>query len=439
VREETSERIRKNLWVGYLGALIVWAGLAYNLMAEEYGKGKLFAYEENGKPFISDFVNIYNAAVLARECEKRHIAIYDPEVQSASSAVITAPIKAEQPFYLQVAPFFFSLVRPLAELPIAQAWMLWCGGAIIALVLALRTLIGQSIQGKFSCVFALVATLAAFPEWEGVRSGNTSLWLAPGIIYAWCLMQSAPIRAALATSVCLIKFQYLPLMGLVGLMRGRFKFVATLMVVTLALVALAIATVGMDNVMDFPQALLSGERSTQLSGVSADKMQNLRGELVLLFGSDGSIAHIGSLIGLILSIVAVLIMWMKPAINDDNSHSFRLKASITTLLLLAFSPHTHKHDYVIAVVPAVWIWSYFKYKSLIAETSSKQPKLQTLGLFLIASFPFFSWIFFMLDPVFHLIKIQPFFAWACLLAFVAARELCARAGGSGAHTTDSER
>jgi hypothetical protein len=413
-----NDRIRKNLWVGYLGALVTWSFLTYSLTGEELTGGRLFAFEKDGKPFISDFVNIYNAAVLAKRCGVEPISIYSAQVQAESAAKLTDPVRAEQPFYLQVPPYFFTLVRPLAEVSILQAWFIWSIGSVVALFFALKSLIFPTIEGRFSRAVAVLAVFAAFPEWEGIRSGNTSLWLAPGVILMWCTILRRPVVSAFASTVSLIKIQYLPILALCGMILGKTRFVVTLASSAVILLIASIATVGLDNVFAFPMALLNGERSSQLSGVAPKDMQNLRGELVLLTGSDGTLVHVISLAALFAVLVAVCFLWLRRPQSSANDADFKLRASITTLLLLIASPHTHKHDYVIAIVPAIWLWNLCTTKPEIPS------RLRTCIQGAIISFPILSWIFFVLQPLFHLLLIQPYFVWAgtlcgCAFALLA--------------------
>jgi len=421
-----SDRLRKNLWFAYFVALLMWTLQAYALLGRLNVSGELFAFQRDGHPYISDFTNVYNASVLCKNAATEKIEIYDPKVQSASADKLTAPVKAEQPFYLQMPPFFFSTVRPLAELSMFHAWLVWCGLALVALVVALWYFVKPVFGDNFSRWFVIVATVGAFPEWEGVRSGNPSMWLAPGVILMWLLLRRHPAYAALCATVCLYKFQYLPLVGMVGLIVGRFRFVAVLAAITAALTALACLTLGVENVLAFPSALAGAEVSSQVSGVAAVEMQNFRGQLCLLTNSDDRFVHIAALLLLFASIIGVSLMWARlvkePGGADLSSSAsldrkFKIYASITTLLLLICSPHTHKHDYILVVVPAVWLWQ------TVACNEALPKFLRLSARVLIASFPGISWIFFMLEFLFHLVKIQPFFLWAltlCVIAFLAS-------------------
>jgi len=418
-----NSRVRNNLWFAYLAALLVWSVQAYGFMGKEERAGKLFAYVQDAHPYISDFVNVYNAAVLAKMCSPVRVAIYDPAVQAASANKLTAPVQAEQPFYLQTPPYFFSIAEPLANLTMLQAWLVWCGFSLIVFAAALWFFARQIFPDNFSRLFVIIATIGSFPEWEGVRSGNSSLWLAPGVVAMWLLIRRHPALAACCASVCLIKIQYLPLVGMTGLFLGGLPFVGTLLAITLALLAWAFATVGAENILAFPRALAGAEASAQVSGVAANEMQNFRGQLCLLIGNDGSLVHLLSLAILVVAVICLSIMWwrfirltasqkVKATISGpDLERKFKIYASITTLLLLICSPHTHKHDYTLVVVPAVWLW-----QTVVCQ--SDEGKNKSLR------FPAMSWVFFMLEFLFHLVKIQPMFLWAltlCLTAFMALK------------------
>ncbi len=422
-----SDRLRKNLWFAYFVALLVWTLQAYALLGRLQISGELFAFEKDGHPYISDFTNVYNASVLCKTAATEKIKIYDAQVQAASADRLTAPVKAEQPFYLQMPPFFFSTVRPLAEFSMFHAWLLWCGLAVVALVVALWYFVRPIFVDNFSRLFAIVATIGSFPEWEGVRSGNPSMWLAPGVVLMWLLLRRHPAYAALCATVCLYKFQYLPLVGMAGLFVGRMRFVAVLAAITIALAAFACYTLGVENVLAFPSALAGAEVSSKVSGVAAVEMQNFRGQLCLLTNSDGSFVHIATLLILFVAVVGVSIMWWRlvkeaQGLNLSSTvvldYKFKICASITTLLLLICSPHTHKHDFILVVVPAVWLWQ------TVACNEALPKALRLATRILIVAFPGVSWIFFMLEFLFHMVKIQPFFFWAlslCVIACLALR------------------
>ncbi|MBS1998792.1 MAG: DUF2029 domain-containing protein, partial [Cyanobacteria bacterium SZAS LIN-2] len=286
--DDKKAKLKHNLWFGFVVFLILWTGCVYTELFRMQGVHKLFAFNLNDdpkQPVISDFVNVYNSACLAAAAQKERIDIYSPALQAEYSLKLTAPIKPEQPFYLQYPPMLFALVRPLALFDMFGAWVVWCSlgvlgiaASTVALVRATSARVTTAATGKtlfgvgaFTMVFAIAATLASFPSWYSVRLGQTSLLLVPGLAAFWvCCLKRRYFLAGLASGVVLVKLQYLPPVFIAGALVGAWKFLGGFSVIGVLLLVLSIAIVGMDNVMRFPQALLKGESSQGVSGVAAE-------------------------------------------------------------------------------------------------------------------------------------------------------------------------
>jgi len=408
-----NERLRTNLWFAYLCVLICWAVQAYALLIQYHQEGSLFAHKENGRPYISDFVNVYGMAYLANRSIHEHVDFYDPNVQAETAKLFTAPIVAEIPFTFQYPPWFFPLLMPLSYLSITNAFLVWdCLGALLV-GCAVYLLAFDFHKNKFARVFVMVAVFASYPTWLCFRLGQTA-WINFAALAAfwWLIGQSRSFLAGLAASAFIMKFQYLPLPFLVGVMLGRLKFIAGFALVTILLFGLTVLTVGWSNIACYPQVLLSIGVGKNVSGVSPELMQNLRGALVLITSADDQLVHIASIVFLLFVIIAGTALFFrdstKPVTIDRN---FKIKASICSLLLLIASPHTHIQDYLVAAIPALWLWQ--------VTSAQSAPVLRTL----ILAFPFMSWLFYFLRPVFMFARIQPFFIWALVVIFLAIKEL----------------
>jgi hypothetical protein len=424
-------RLKHNLWFGYIVFLILWSGAVYNWLGQEIGKHELFARVIEGHPYVSDFVNVYNSASLAAACEKEKIDIYSPTVQAEFAKKLTAPVVPEQPFYLQYPPFLFAMVRPLAYFNLLGAWFVWCALGLALVVCSAVCLLRSSALGegqgklpRFTLIFTIAATLASFPTWLSVELGQTSLPLVPGLVAFWiCSKNRRFFLAGLASGVVLIKLQYLPPVFIVGFLLGTWRYLAGFVTVGAAMSAISIWILGLDNVLRFPHALLSGESGHNVSGVAADQMQNLRGNLVLLLGGDTSVVHIASMLAFALALAALAFLWWRrnklsaSASKTNQAASFRMLAAISTLIMLTFSPHCHTQDYLALVVPCIWLW--FELAQMKKE--GKSGRLLSLLQGLILLFPIFGWPFFVLRMLFQLVKIQPFFLWAVAVMIIASR------------------
>ncbi|MBS2005391.1 MAG: DUF2029 domain-containing protein [Cyanobacteria bacterium SZAS TMP-1] len=434
--EDKRAKLRHNLWFGFVVFLILWTGCVYIELFRMQGVHKLFAFNLNDdpkQPVISDFVNVYNSACLAAAAQKEKIDIYSPALQAEYSLKLTAPIKPEQPFYLQYPPMLFALVRPLALFDMFGAWVVWCSLGVLGIVVSTVALVratsarvttagpGKTLfgVGAFTMVFAIAATLASFPSWYSVRLGQTSLLLVPGLAAFWvCCLKRRYFLAGLASGVVLVKLQYLPPVFIVGALVGAWKFLGGFSVIGVLLLVLSIAIVGMDNVMRFPQALLKGESSQGVSGVAAEQMQNVRGNLTLLVGGDNTLVHLLSIGAFALGMAALIFLWWRArrkgldTTTTEGASKFRVLASISTIIMLVLSPHCHMQDYLALVIPCIWLWF---------ECVDKAQDLPVMKMLrrLVLSFPILGWPFYVFLFLFQLIKIEPFFLWAVVVMGLA--------------------
>lgn len=104
----------------------------------------------------------------------------------------------------------------------------------------------------------------------------------------------------------------------------------------------SIFILGWKNVGGYPEALKYGEIGGQVTGVSPETQQNIRGQLVCLLHSDGPEIHKVVSVLWILGSLVLAYIWYKnrKAILDGNNRLFMYLGSITLLALLITSP-TH--------------------------------------------------------------------------------------------------
>lgn len=419
-----SARIRKNLWFAYFCMLLCWAVNVYVEIFRYLNEGTLFARLINGRPYTNDFVNHYNAANMASECLKgHHVDIYDPVVQSLAVAALTAPVVPELSFYFQYPPQFFALALPMAGLGLVKAWFLWSAVALVLVSSSLWFISKEFADAKFSRAFLFVGFFASFPSWLSFELGQTSLYQVPFLIAFWLLLsEKRYFSAGLESALLLVKLQYVPVIVALGVMIGRLRYSAGLLLSSASLAGLTIFVVGMQNVLSYPKALLHGETSANVSGVAAIEMQNLRGELILLLGREDRFVHIAALAFFAAAVLLVCSLWFwgYPALQRikgrAENFAFEICAALSTIAMLLASPHTHTQDYVCVVISCVFLFHAF-------DLWNAQSKRMKFLRFLILSFPFLSWVFFIGKFLFKLICIQPFFLWALAVLILSLLEL----------------
>lgn len=405
-----SAALQKKAWFAYFSFLLLWLLATYGDTINAFLADKIFAYERDGSVYTCDFILYYNNGKLAWRAFQDHINIYDPVLQNEGLQQLVQ-MKLDKIFYSQYPPYLFLLMMPLPFLPIKAIWVLWEFFGFIGIICSVRLLAKSFDLSKFKEAFLVVGALSSFPYWLCFRLAQVALVLYPAFLgYFVCLQNKKWFQAGLLGGFCLLKLQYAPVMFLVGLILGGLKFFAGFSLVGMIYLLGSIFILGWKNVAGYPEALKYGEIGGQVTGVSPETQQNIRGQLVCLLNSDGPEIHKVVTVLWILASLALAYVWFKnrKSILAGNNRIFIYLGSITLLSLLITSPHTHKQDYVFVVLPAVWILF-----GLLPQASVQSKKIVLLKLLIIA-FPFLSWLFFLLTA-FMQVVIQPFFAWAVIV------------------------
>jgi hypothetical protein len=207
---------------------------------------------------------------------------------------------------------------------------------------------------------AVALTFAAYPTWLSYTLGQTSLYTYPAVVYLLSrLLVGKGFSSGLAGIWAFVKLQYAPVLLLAGAIRGKLHFMAGAAVAVLFLLLLSIGVLGVDNVVGYPHVLLSGETGSNVSGVSAEAMQNIRGFLTLLMVPSAIVSKI-AMVCFLLSLPLVAWLWFKVYPWEQHSpRRFQLFSSLSLLIALAASPHTHSQDYMLASIVCIWIWINF--------------------------------------------------------------------------------
>jgi hypothetical protein len=234
----------------------------------------------------------------------------------------------------------------------------------------------------------------------------------------------------------LLKLQYAPILFITGCFLGGLRFFAGYSLMGLIYLIGCVAVLGLDNVLHYPEALKMGEISGgQITGVSPESQQNLRGQLVILTGNDGGVVHLVVVAVWAVATLYTAFLWWKYRAkaalqnDDDRRRMFMILASITMLLQLVTSPHTHKQDYIFVTLPAIWLIYNVVGNYPIGEAAMPGVRNKNLILairYLLLGFPILSWFFFTAPHVSGLIEqkiglhipalpIQPFFLYAVAL------------------------
>lgn len=411
-----SQKNRERFWVLYFGFAFFWAIQAYMLLGQWMHDKELHARKIDGRPYISDFVSFYGSGVLAWQClEKPTTKIYDGPTQVALETKLTAPVVPEAPFSNPNTPVTFVALLPLSFFSLDGAWIAWALFTMIASVIVLLLTFVKPLKHWFAKLTAATAFIASYSTWMSVRLGSTSCLLFPMVLSFWHFVwEGRMVAAAAAALVGTMKLQYAPYLMAVGTARFGWKFVAIFGGFCLLLLGVCTEVLGWENVAAFPQAFLTNEASNQIVGVQPEKMQNLRGMLVILTKSDSKAVH--AICATVCLAVAGYLFFLWRKIESKDYVRFSLLASASTLLMLASSPHTHMQDYILAFIPCLLLYMVADRTDTTLDERSR--KILKVGAI---SFPFLSWIMFFLNFIFELCRIQPFATWAIIMGVFTLR------------------
>jgi hypothetical protein len=372
-----------------------------------------------------DFVYFYAASLAAREGAGA-AGIYDPQ---HFHTYIARAISPEQPsgwYSFQYPPIVMPFLRPLSEFSLWQAYAGWVVLGMLCLMAALLAISRSYPAGSFNCAFLVLGTLASYPVWVAARNGQSVLFLAAAAVYAWLeLKRGRYFSGGLGAAASLIKVQFAPTLIISGMALGRARFLAGLAAAVVPLAVSAVAIMGPDCFSAFTQAVVSAESSSdRFTHLLPRRMQNLRGELFLLTGSDSSVNLAISCAVWLLTLAgtALLWLWHYPRCQrrlPADAPLFELAAATTCLALLVFSPHAYAYDYCILVLvcPFLWVWS-----SASTRIFGARPGTGILR-WLILCFPAASWLLAFFYIQLEQARVQILLAWGAAALGLAVEQL----------------
>jgi hypothetical protein len=416
------------LWrFAYVSALSIWALMAFEIFFEWLKKGEMFALYMEGHPYLIDFPLYYSAGLIANTAMHTPTNIYDIHLQDQVLRSVINPVVPELPWFIQYPPplFVFASVLPLMSLPVA--WGVYCLVGDAFVFLSLYLLLKDDCPTRKDFAYIALGVVASYPFWICNRLGQLALFTIPSAILFWWLLRiKRPLGAGVTSALLVLKFQYLPFLGVAGLVQGRIRYLLSAIVSCVIVAVTSGFVLGWPNILNYPQTVMHAEYATNLySGVRPQDQQNIRSMLVRLTGSDSAIIN-KICVALCLIVAAVLfVLWLKSLKNIDPDNRFKFLVSLTVVCMLVFSPHAHTQDYLILAVPVAWIW--------LKPLQSGGPPSRWARYFVI-SLPMISWVLFMLDkimPIPTFMLIAPLVvaaAWASFCSPAAQAAACVNSG-----------
>jgi hypothetical protein len=329
-------------WVGY-GALAV-LGLAVWVLAV-VGAGSFGAYATR-----ADFAGEYVGATLVWDGQASRL--YDVPTQEA---LHEARVQTYGPALLPIFNYpawNALLLAPLAALPYPAAFLIWVGVNVLAAALSLTFLIGLTgVSGRDRVLFS-IAALAFLPFVLTLLLGQLGILILLSLCGALVALRADRGYEAGAWLVLgLAKPQLIALPLLALLVLRCWRPLVTFALGLLALTGASLLLLG--NWIPSYLILLRDFVSHQLGGDIPERMENWRGLVYHLLGTDSTALAGGLITALTVAGVGVVVAlcWRRPAGGSPE-----IPFAVAVLLGLLSNPHFYLYDAVIALLPGFILW-----------------------------------------------------------------------------------
>lgn len=368
----------------------------FDIFAKPLAKsGLLFsmAAASTGECLTIDFLSFYAGAVLNRERleSKTPIDLYDPFVLTEAMERIIAPIKPQGTFCLQYPPIFFALVTPLAYFDLYTAWRIWFFVLAICVSLAYIFIAYKALDARPLLLGGLLIALFTFPVSENFLIGQTTCIEAAIIALSFrLLIDKKYFWAGLIAGASILKLQQTLIILIPGFCVGKSKFFRGFLIMLFIETLLSILVVGYDNVPNFLKTNYMSEIAHSFSDMNEGwDYLTFVGMLQYFPWFTSNATKIGAL-AFVLVFLAALGLWLKvyPALQKISDCSIELIGSITTIALLIFSLHGYWYDYVLYIIPCLWL--YLWSTSAEASYSLKQSIIRFMISIVVFYVPFFG-------------------------------------------------
>ncbi|MBI4570859.1 MAG: DUF2029 domain-containing protein [Chloroflexi bacterium] len=304
-----------------------------------------------------DFVAFYAAGTMIGE--GLGSAIYQPQiVASVEHSILGRAAGRGTGLAFMNPPFVAGLVRPLAELSYGQAQAVWFGVSVLAVALSLALLRPELRRmGRGRAALFGLAALASFSVYASLLYGQ----LSPLVLLSWVTFYRLSVSgrygtAGLALAASLIKPQlaFVPVVYVITTRRWRALGGLAIGATVLACVSVVLAG-ARTTFMEYPSVLA---RSIGWRGEFGTNRVNMFGWnsffTRVLSPDEQTLTLLLTVVLSVFTLILAVLVWRKQAYLGDGSRPMLALAAATILA----SPHMHKHDLQILLLPAALLAAY---------------------------------------------------------------------------------
>lgn len=383
-RRETLERLYAIMGPFYLILLAIRTFYMLGYSVITIATGELEAMTHRLPLPFADFLRFWLAGKMILTDDR--FRIYDINVQTQWLSRYIAPAHYDKQIFLQSVPFMFAMFTPLAGLNFAAAFLLWISIGMLAAGASLYVLLRQYRHwtGLSSGIF-LFAILSSLPTWRTIMVGQMGFYFIACIVGYWLAFKDAKHTVAgICLALTTVKPQYSVFLLIPALMQNRKKLLLSFVVAETVLVLLGIATVGWQNVINYPSILWHLESAAVSDPVlMPENMLCFRGPLTVLLGAQMG-AKCASVIAL-AGLGWIAMIWRR--FDCLGQEKFPWLVSLTMLILMIFSPHFHYYDELLLAIAAALTLPGVSLNKVLGEKSS----LVKIWSLIIIMLPALSW------------------------------------------------
>lgn len=255
--------------------------------------------------------------------------------------------------YINYAPYFFLIMIPLSMLPpqlVLGGWyLISLAVAGTALVLLCRE--SGHLNSRVQKSLFLLGAFVNMPSTQGLALGQLC-WFQCGIVglYFLCYLQGRDVLGGLSLVLLAIKPHHALFVSLPAFAGRRWKLLLTAAVTVALLCAAAGVQLGWNNVIGYPQVLLSRAANQEMEAIFHTAIRSISVRAIFSVFLPWNLTLAASSVVMLASLLFLLYSWRQAALASAKTK--RWAFALTVVLLLLTGPHSHIYDAVFLSVPA---------------------------------------------------------------------------------------
>lgn len=328
-------------------------------------------------PMFMDFVHLLTLAdsVSSGQCAmaydyKTHLGLVNQRISPVHLDGIDLP-------HLPIHQALLALI--LVALPTGPAYLVFCLASFGIGIWTIWKILPAGGAGERFKYLLLV--FSSFPSLQSLWFGQVTWFLFSILAFlAAALRENRRLMSQVALIFLSLKFQYLPAFAAGQLIRFGLKGIAIVIPGVLAVALLDYLILGLDGCSRYLQCIGSPDPK-------ADLMVSFLGLSTLVSG--GSVPLALQVLMMTAGLGIIVLAWLKAKSNWQEG--LKWAVSLTVLISLLFSPHSHAYDAMLALIPVLITLPYLTKEQL--ESARCFRIWNALGL----SFPVITWAMFIFN------------------------------------------